>query len=76
MPKKPITDDGKKGNYRRFIILSVLCFVIGVWLISFPIFNFPWTGTDLLRLMMDALALIAGAIMMALAFTLWRMGVS
>jgi hypothetical protein len=63
-------------HYRRILILSVLCFLIGVWLLAFPIFDYPWNNTAPMRLWFDFLSLAGGIIMMALGFSLWRGSIS
>lgn len=63
-------------HYRRILILAVVCFLVGIWLVSFPIFDFPWKDTAPFRLWSDFLALAGGVIMMALGFTLWKGGIS
>ena len=72
------TIEGKKGgkHYVRLVILSAVCFLIGVWLIAFPILDYPWRDTGYFRLWFDFLTFAGGIIMMALGFTLWRVTVS
>jgi hypothetical protein len=74
-------EEGEEGekrgeHYRRMVILSVLCFLFGIWLIVFPIFDYPWRDTGYFRLWFDFLTFAGGVIMVALGFTLWRVSVS
>ncbi len=63
-------------HYKRILVFSVLCFLIGVWLVLFPFVGFPLAGASEGRLLADFLALAGGAVMMVLGFSLWRGGIS
>jgi hypothetical protein len=71
-----ITGKRRGKHYKRILIFSVLCFLIGIWLVIFPLLGFPFSGASEGRLWVDFLALAGGAIMMVLGFSLWRGGIS
>lgn len=77
MAEEETIEGRRKGeHYRRLVIISAVCFLIGVWLIIFPILDYPWTDTGYFSLWFDFLTFSGGIIMMVLGFSLWRVTVS
>ena len=59
-------------DYRRVLILSAMCLMIGIWFLSFPVFDFLWKGPPQEMFLLDILAIIGGVIMIVLGFTIWQ----
>ena len=76
MPDESISGDPRRERFARLcLVIAVVFFVIGVWVIFFPVYNINFRYSDPTRMAFDALALIFGGFMMALGFTVWRIGV-
>ena len=76
--EKEVSLSGEVGtkHKRRFQLVSLVCFMIGIWLMLFPVYDFPFKDTTMDRVVFDILALVVGLIFMAIGFSLWRGGVS
>jgi hypothetical protein len=67
---------GPGKAYRRALILAVMCFMIGVWFLSFPVFDFLSEGRSAGMPLLDALAIVCGIVMIVLGFTIWKLATS
>lgn len=63
---------GRRKDYRRVLILSAMCFMIGIWFLSFPVINFMWKDSAPGMLLLDLLAMAGGVVMIVFGFTIWK----
>ena len=63
---------GRPRHYRRVFLFTVLCFLAGLWLISFTFLDFPWSDMGTLRIMVDLMTLALGIMMILLSVSLWK----
>jgi len=63
---------GRPRHYRRVFLFTVMCFLVGLWLISFTIIDFPWSDMGTLRIMVDLMTLALGMMMILLSVSLWK----
>ena len=73
--EESISGRGRK-DYRRILILAAMCTMIGIWFLSFPVFNFLWETSSPGILLLDLLAMAAGVIMLVFGFTIWKEALS